>query len=110
MPTVMPGAPFALPFAAGARIDSPDQLKPLAPDDLQRHLPGAPLEAVDWAGDDSLAFVEWRCGDLLGVDQLDLKDGKIVALRRNFDTLGLLAAHDQSVITLRDALLANAGR
>jgi hypothetical protein len=57
-----------------------------------------------------LAFVEWRRGDLLGVDQLDVADGKIVALRRNFDTLGLLAAHDPSVIALRAALLSNAAR
>jgi hypothetical protein len=107
---LMPGAPFARPFATGARIESPDQQRPLAPGELQRHLAGASFETVDWAGDDTLAFVEWRHGDLLGADQLDLEDGKIVALRRNFDTLGLLAAHDPSVIALRAALLSNAGR
>lgn len=107
---LMPGAPFALPFAAGARIESPDQQRVLAPGDLRHHLPGAPFEAVDWAGDDAVAFVEWRRGDLLGADMLELKDGAIVTLRRNFDTLGLLAAHDPSVTALRAALLSNAGR
>jgi len=38
------------------------------------------------------------------------KDGAIVSLRRNFDTLGLLAAHDHSVTALRAALLSNARR
>lgn len=104
---LMPGAPFALPFAAGSRIESPDQQRPLAPADLRHHLPGAPFEAVDWSGDDTLAFVEWRRGDVLvGADMLELKDGAIVTLRRNFDTLGLLAARDPSVT----ALLSNAGR
>jgi ketosteroid isomerase-like protein len=107
---LMPGAPFALPFSAGARIESPDQQRPLSPGDLRRHLPGAPFEAVDWAADDTLAFVEWRRGDVLGADMLELKDGAIVTLRRNFDTLGLLAAHDPSVVALRAALLSNAGR
>jgi ketosteroid isomerase-like protein len=107
---LMPGAPFAFPFAAGARIESPDQQRPLAPDDLRHHLPGAPFKMVDWAGDDTLAFVEWRRGDLLGADMLELKDGAIVTLRRNFDTLGLLAARDQSVTALRAALLTNADR
>jgi hypothetical protein len=105
---LMPGAPFTLPFAADARIASPDQQQPFRPGDLPFHLAGAPFETVDWAGDDTLAFVEWRRGDLLGVDQLELKNGKIAALRRNFDTLGLLAAHDPSVISLRAALLSNA--
>ncbi|HLG46045.1 MAG TPA: nuclear transport factor 2 family protein [Reyranella sp.] len=107
---LVPGAPFALHFAAGARIESPDQQRPLAPADLRDHLPGAAFEAVDWAGDDTLAFVEWRRGDVLGVDMLELKDGAIATLRRNFDTLGLLAAHDPSVTALRAALLSNAGR
>jgi ketosteroid isomerase-like protein len=105
---LVPGAPFALPFAANARIESPDQQQSFASGDLPRHLADAPFEAVDWAGDDTLAFVEWRRGDLLGVDQLDIKDGRIVALRRNFDTLGLLAERDPSVIALRAALLSNA--
>ncbi len=91
---LMPGAPFTLPFAVTARITSSDQQRPLAPGDLRHHIPDAPFEAVDWAGDDTLAFVEWRRGDLLGADMLELKDGAIVTLRRNFDTLGLLAAHD----------------
>jgi hypothetical protein len=105
----MPGAPFALAFVADARIESPDQQRPLVPSDLWRHLAGAPFEAVDWAADDTLAFVEWRRGDVLGADMLELKGGTIVALRRNFDTLGLLAAHDPSVTALRAALLSNAG-
>lgn len=107
---LMPDAPFALPFAAGARIETADQQRALAPADLQHHLPDAPFEAVDWAGDDTLAFVEWRCGAVLGADMLELKDGAIVSLRRNFDTLGLLAAHDPSVTALRAALLSNARR
>jgi ketosteroid isomerase-like protein len=107
---LMPGAPFAFPFAAGARIESPDEQRPLGPANLRHHLLGAPFEAVDWAGDDTLAFVEWRRGDLLGADMLELKDSTIVTLRRNFDTLGLLAAHDPSVTALRAALLSNAGR
>jgi hypothetical protein len=104
---LMPGAPFALSFTADARITSPDQ-QHFTSGDLPRHLSGAPFETVDWAGDDMLAFVEWRRGDLLGVDQLELEDGKIATLRRNFDTLGLLAAHDPSVLALRAALLSNA--
>ena len=107
---LMPGAPLAPPFATRARIESPDQQRPLMPGDLAKHLAGPPFETIDWAGDDTLAFVEWRRGDLLGADMLELKDGAIVALRRNFDTLGLLAAHDPSVTTLRAALLSNAGR
>jgi len=107
---VMPNAPFALPFAASVLIESPDQQSRLAPADLASHMAGAPFETVDWAADDTLAFVEWRRGDLLGVDQLEFEDRKIIALRRNFDTLGLLAAHDPSVIALRAALLSNAGR
>lgn len=107
---LMPGAPFALPFATGARIESPDQQRLLAPGDLCHHLPGVPFEAVDWAGDDTLAFIEWQRGDLLGADLLELKDGTIVALRRNFDTLSLLVAHDPSVTALRARLLSNANR
>lgn len=107
---LMPGAPFALPFADGARIESPDQQRPLTPGDLVKHLAGAPFETIDWAGDETLAFVEWRRGDLLGADLLEIKEGAIVTLRRNFDTLGLLAAHDPSVIALRAALLSNAAR
>jgi ketosteroid isomerase-like protein len=107
---LMPGAPVALPFADGVCIESPDQQQPLTPSDLRHHLPGEPFEAVDWAGDDTLAFVEWRRGDVLGADMLELKDGAIVAVRRNFDTLGLLAAHDPSVTALRSALLSNAAR
>jgi hypothetical protein len=106
---LMPGAPFSLPFAAGARIESPDQRRPFAPGDLRHHLSGALFEAVDWADDDTLAFIEWRRGDVLGADMLELKDGAIVSLRRNFDTLGLLAAHDPSVTALRATLLSNAG-
>lgn len=55
-------------------------------------------------------FVEWRRGDVLGVDRLDLKDGAIASMRRNFDTLGLLAERDPSVTALRAALLSNTGR
>lgn len=107
---LMLGVPFALPFATGARIESPDQQRRLTPGDLAKHLAGPPFETIDWAGDGTLAFVEWRRGDLLGVDMLELNDGAIVALRRNFDTLGLLAAQDPSVTDLRAALLSNAGR
>lgn len=105
---VVTRAPLRLPFDANARIETPDHKRTLAPGDLRNHLSGAPLEAIDWAGDDTLAFVEWRRGDLLGVDRLELKDGAIVAMRRNFDTLGLLAQRDPSVTALRAALLSNA--
>jgi hypothetical protein len=107
---VIPNAPVRLPFAAGVRIETPDQKRALTPADLRMHLADFPFEAVDWAGDDTLNFVEWRRGDLLGVDRLDLKDGAIVSLRRNFDTLGLLAQRDPSVLALRAALLSNSGR
>lgn len=107
---VMPNAPWCLPFAVDVRIETPDQKRPLTPADLRSHLAGAPVEAIDWAGDDTLAFVEWRRGDLLGVDRLDLNDGAIVSMRRNFDTLGLLAERDPSVTALRAALLSNPGR
>jgi hypothetical protein len=107
---VMPIAPSPLPFAAEARIETPDQKRTLVPADLGNHLAGAPFEAIDWAGDDTLAFVEWRRGDLLGVDRLDLKDGAIISMRRNFDTLVPLAQRDPSVTALRATLLSNAGR
>lgn len=106
---LVPGAPVDLAFAAQARIGAPDQRRQLRPADLPRHLAGAPFELVDWAGDDSLVFIEWRRGDLLGVDWLDIARGQIVSMQRNFDTLGLLAEHDPSVTALRAALLSNAG-
>jgi len=83
---VMPNAPH-LPFAADVRIETPDQKRTLVPADLRNHLAIAPFEAIDWAGDDTL-----------------------VSMRRNFDTLGLLAQHDPSVTALRAALLSNASR
>lgn len=104
------GSPIDSPFATNAAIEVADQRQPLAPADLPRHLAGAPLRAVDWAGDCALAFVEWSRGDLLGVDRLEMSDGRIVALRRYFDTLGLLTEHDPSVTALRAALLSNAER
>ena len=107
---VVPNAPSGLAFAAGALIETPDQKRTLAPADLRIHLAGSPFEAIDWAGDDTLVFVEWRRGDLLGVDRLDLKDGAIASMRRNFDTLGLLAERDPSVRALRVPLLSTAGR
>jgi hypothetical protein len=106
---IVADSPLHLPFASGARIETPDQKRMLSPADLGNHLAEPPLRAIDWAGDDTLAFIEWRRGDLLGVDRLDLKDGAIVSMRRNFDTLGLLAEQDPSVTTLRAALLSNAG-
>jgi ketosteroid isomerase-like protein len=107
---IVTNAPLRLPFAAGAPIQTPDQKRTLAPADLGSHLMGTPFEAIDWAADETLAFVEWRRGGLLGVDRLELKDGAIVSMRRNFDTLGLLAERDRSVLALRAALLSNAGR
>jgi hypothetical protein len=62
------------------------------------------------AGDDRLIFVEWRRGDLLGVDRIELGYGAILAPQRYFDTLGLLAERDPSVTALRASLLSNAGR
>ncbi len=53
---VMPDAPLRPPFAAGARIETPDQKRTLAPADLRRHLLGSPFEAVDWAGDAHARF------------------------------------------------------
>jgi hypothetical protein len=105
---IISGTPFDFPFAAKARIGTPDQKQPLSPADLKHHLPGA--QAVDWAGDATLAFVEWRRGALLGADRLDLQGGRVVLMRRDFDTLGLLAERDPSVTALRAALLSNAGR
>lgn len=107
---VIPNAPISPPFAADARIETPDQKRALTPSDLGYHLRDATFDAVDWSGDDTLAFVEWRRGDVLGVDRLELKNGAIVSMRRNFDTLGLLAERDRSVLALRAALLSNAGR
>jgi ketosteroid isomerase-like protein len=107
---VVPEASIAAPFAADARIDVPDQRRALSPGDLRHHLAGAPCAAVDTAGDSTLAFVEWRRGELLGVDRLELADGRITAMRRYFDTVGLLAAIDPSVTALRAQLLSNAAR
>lgn len=101
-------APLNASFASDAIIEVPDQRRPLAPGEVFSHLAGAPLQAIDWAGDDRLMFVEWRRGDLLGVDRLELDGGRIVSMRRYFDTLGLLAEHDPSVTALRASLLSNA--
>ena len=106
---IVPGVPVAAAFAMDAAIETPDQRRLLAPADLVRHLDGAPFTTIDWAGDDTLVFVERQRGDLQGVDRLELTDGRIVAMRRYFDTLGLLAEHDPSVTALRAALLSNAG-
>jgi ketosteroid isomerase-like protein len=103
------GSPVDASFAADALIEVADQRRPLTSTSLMQHLAGAPLRAVDWAGDSTLAFVEWSRGDLLGVDRLEMSEGRIVSLRRYFDTLGLLAEHDPSVTALRAALLSNAG-
>ncbi len=107
---LVPGAPVTAPFVADPVIEVADQPKPIPLAALPAHLTGQPFEVVDHAGDDSLAFVEWRRGDLLGIDRLDLSNGRIVSLGRYFDTLGLLAAHDPSVVALRAALLSNAAR
>lgn len=69
-----------------------------------------PFETLDWAGDDTLVFIEWRRGELLGVDRLDVAAGRIVSMQRYFDTLGLLGQRDPSVTALRAALLSNAAR
>lgn len=105
-----PGAPITARFAPDAKIEVPDQHRPLAPNEITQHLAGAPFRMIDWAGDDTLMFMEWQRGDLLGVDRLDLVDGRVVSMRRYFDTLGLLAEHDPSVTALRAALLSNAAR
>lgn len=64
---VVSNAPLRLPFAAGARIETPDQKRALAPADLGNHLASSPVEAISLAADGTLAFVEWQHGDLLGV-------------------------------------------
>jgi len=107
---IVPEAPVTASFAADAAIETPDQRRVLAPADLALHLAGAPFKMIDWAGDDTLMFVEWQHGELLGVDRLELRDGHIAAMRRYFDTLGLLAAQDPTVTALRTTLLSNAGR
>jgi ketosteroid isomerase-like protein len=107
---IVPEAPVTASFAADAAIETPDQRRVLAPADLVHHLGGAPFEIVDWVGDDTLMFVEWQRDALLGVDRLEIVDGRIVSLRRYFDTLGLLAEHDPTVTALRALLLSNAGR
>lgn len=104
------GAPVTAAFASDAIIEVPDQRRPLAPNEIVQHLAGAPFQTIDWAGDDTLMFVEWQRGNLLGVDRLELADGRVASMRRYFDTLGLLAEHDPSVTALRAALLSNAGR
>ena len=105
---LLPGSPVAVPFAADAVIEVADQPAPIPRAALAGHLAGSPFRVVDHAGDDTLAFVEWQRGDLLGVDRLELAGGGIVSMRRYFDTLGLLAERDPSVVALRTALLSNA--
>jgi ketosteroid isomerase-like protein len=105
---IMAETPIDAAFAADATIEIAGQRRVLAPIDLAHHLAGGALRAIDGAGDDTLAFVEWQHGDLLGVDRLELGGGRIVWLRRYFDTLGLLAKRDPSVTQLRAALLSNA--
>jgi ketosteroid isomerase-like protein len=104
---IVVGAPITAAFADAAIIEAPDRQRPLAPRELADHLVGVPLVTVDWASDGELAFVEWRRGDLVGVDRLEMKDGRIAAMRRYFDTLGLLAERDPSVLALRATLLSN---
>lgn len=110
---IVHGAPADLRFAADAVVVLPDQRAPVTPAMLAAHLGSARLEAIDGAGDSAgdagLAFVEWRSADLLGVDRLELRDGRIAHLQRYVDTLGLLARADPSVTALRAALLSNAG-
>jgi hypothetical protein len=105
---IMREAPVDAAFAANATVEVAGQRRPLTPADIGRRRADPGHRAVDWAGDDDLAFVEWQDGDLLGVDRLDLKEGQVVFLRRYFDTLGLLAERDPSVTGLRAALLSNA--
>lgn len=107
---IVVGGPISAPFAADARIEVPDQRRTLSPADLRNHLAGEPLTAVDSASDATLAFVEWRRGELPGVDRIELTEGRVISLRRYFDTLGLLAALDPPVSALRAALLSNAAR
>jgi hypothetical protein len=102
---VMPDAAVDPPFAADARIEIAGQRRVLAPAELPK---SDAIRAVDWAANDDLAFIEWQSDELLGVDRLELKDGRIVSQRRYFDTLGLLAKRDPSVTALRARLLANA--
>jgi ketosteroid isomerase-like protein len=104
---IMPESPLSAPFAADAVIEVPDQQRLLTPSELATHLAGMPFVVVDWAGDSELAFVEWQRGELRGVDRLEMTDGRIVSMRRYFDTLGLLAVRDPSVTALRAALLSN---
>jgi hypothetical protein len=106
---IVRGAPIDAAFAANVTVEVAGQRRPLAPADIFGQRDEPHLYAVDWAGDDSLSFVEWQREDLLGVDRLDLREGRITSLRRYFDTLGLLAKRDPSVTGLRAALLSNAG-
>lgn len=106
---LMPDAPFALPFAAGARIETADQQRARA----GRSAASSSRCALRSRGLGRRRHTRLRrmaVRAVLGADMLELKDGAIVSLRRNFDTLGLLAAHDPSVTVLRAALLSNARR
>ncbi|KAI9010165.1 hypothetical protein DFJ74DRAFT_686244 [Hyaloraphidium curvatum] len=107
--TVVTGLPddFDVSFAEDCVVEVADQATPIAPAQLPHHLAGAPFEAVDWARDERFAFVEWKRGDILGVDRLEIRDGKVTSFRRLFDTLGMVAEMDPKMLELRKQFLSN---
>jgi hypothetical protein len=101
------GAALQRLFREDGTLSSPDVGRPIARDelahyraDLRQRLPELRLELLCWAGDDVLAFGEWRMsGRTHGrtiqvgvVDRLDLAAGLVLSARAYFDTLDLLNA------------------
>jgi ketosteroid isomerase-like protein len=94
-------------FREDATLVGPDLPRPISRNELAPHhravrsrLSELDLELLEWAGDDALAFAEWRLrGQSAGVPltldvatRLDLAGGLILAARAYFDTLGLATA------------------
>lgn len=93
-------------FREDGTLAGPDLPRPLARNELAHYrgaltglLAGLRMELVAWAGDDALAFAEWRVEAEVGgeplslgvVDRFDLAGGLVLAGRAYFDTLELAA-------------------
>lgn len=91
-------------FREDATLASPDLPRPISREEIgcyhravRSRLGGLRMELLQWAGDDSLAFAEWRLqAETTGVpvtigvvDRFDLAAGLILSGRAYFDTLEL---------------------
>lgn len=97
-------SPLTRLFREDGTLVGPDLPRPLGRDELGAYhaalralFVGLRMELLAWAGDDALAFAEWRLSGELGgrpvsiavADRFDLAGGLILAARAYFDTLEL---------------------